>query len=170
MYSCVVMIQKIAIIGISGSGKSSLSRVLHNKTGLPVFHMDAIFWRGNWEPVPEAECLEQHAKLLRENDRWIIEGYIDASMAARLVEADRIIYIDLPGYTCALRVLKRVFKHRNESRPELPKEALERFSLKFFWRVLRANERTEITRALAGIDTAKVTRVRTASDIAALVL
>lgn len=130
--------------------------------------MDSIFWRGNWEPVSEAECLEQHAKILRENDRWIIEGYVDAMMASRLQQADRVIYIDLPGYICAFRVLQRVYKHRNESRPELPKESLERFSLGFFLRVLFAKERVEISRALTGIDETKITRVRTAQDIAAL--
>lgn len=48
------MINRIAIIGISASGKSVFARELAGKTGLPLIHMDQLFWTGNWQEIPEA--------------------------------------------------------------------------------------------------------------------
>ena len=37
--------QKAIIVGCSGSGKSTLSRKIHTLTGLPLYHLDNIFWQ-----------------------------------------------------------------------------------------------------------------------------
>ena len=153
------MPDRIAVIGISGSGKSALARVLAAESGLPLFHMDALFWRGAWEAVPEAEYLAAHARLVA-RDRWIIEGYVDAAMAARLQAADRIIDLDPPGWVCAARVIRRWWTHRVRARPELPPEARERLSLAFLWTVLTRAERPAIEAALAGVDPARIERRR----------
>ena len=36
--------QRILIIGCGGAGKSTLARALGEKTGLPVVHLDQIWW------------------------------------------------------------------------------------------------------------------------------
>lgn len=139
--------KKIAIIGISGSGKSTLARKLATETGLPIFHMDTIFWKGNWEEVPEEEYLGKHREIVS-REKWIIEGYIDDKMADRLRQADLVIYLDYSGLRSAWQVIKRWLKHRKTSRPELPNEALERFSFKFLWLVFTRGERKNIEQAL----------------------
>lgn len=146
---------KITIVGISGSGKSVLARDLGKKLNLPVIHMDKIFWKGNWEAVPEKEYLAQHAKLL-EQEQWITEGYIDAKMADRVRMADITIYLDYSGLLCAWRVFLRWLKHRKLARPELPQEALEKLDLKFLWLVLSRGERKEIEAALQGVDPSRI--------------
>lgn len=153
------MVRRIAVIGISGAGKTTAARELAAATGLPLFHMDALFWRGAWEPVPEPEYLEAHARLVAQ-ERWIIEGYVDAAMAQRLQAAERIIDLDPPGWLCAARVLRRGWTHRAKARPELPTEALERTSPAFLWRVLTRAERPAIDAALAGVDPARIERRR----------
>ncbi len=155
--------KKIAVIGISGSGKSVFARELTRQTGLPVFHMDTLFWKGNWEAVPETEYIEKQRELLVKNKEWIIEGYVDEALADRLKAADLIIYLDYPGLLCAWRVLRRWVEHRKESRPELPKEALEEFHMKFLWVVLARNERLGIEKALKHTDPSKVVRVTSPS-------
>jgi adenylate kinase family enzyme len=141
------MVNKIAVIGISGSGKSTFSRKLAEQTGLPLFHMDQLFWKGNWEEVPESEYLIAHHQLVQ-RDQWIIEGYIDSKMSERLKSADLVIFLDYPGWLCAWWVLKRWFNHRKESRPELPKEALEQLKGEFMWRVFKRHERIPVMEAL----------------------
>lgn len=39
---------RIIVIGSSGSGKSTLSRKLSKSLDLPVYHLDALFWKPNW--------------------------------------------------------------------------------------------------------------------------
>lgn len=143
-------LNRIAIIGISASGKSTFSRTLARQTGLPLIHMDQIFWRGNWEEIPEIEYLKEHQKVIQQ-DRWIIEGYVNDKMRQRLERADLIIYLDYSGVRCAWQLIKRWLKHRRESRPELPKEALEGLSWDFFWLVLTRGERLDIEKALTGV-------------------
>ena len=122
--------------------------------------MDSLFWRGAWEPVPEAEYLQRHERLVAE-PAWIIEGYVDEAMSTRLHRADRVIYLDYPGPLCAWRVLRRWLAHRRRSRPELPAAAHERLSLSFLLTVLGRAERPAIEAALRGVDPAKVLRVTT---------
>lgn len=139
--------KRIALIGISASGKSTASRVIAPKTQLPLFHMDQLFWRGNCEDVPEEEYLEKH-KLLIAQDEWVIEGYIDEKMSDRLKRADLILYLDYSGVRCVYQLIQRWLTHRNESRPELALEALEKFSWSFLWLVLTRGERPRIEQAI----------------------
>jgi hypothetical protein len=50
--------KKIVVIGSGGSGKSMFSQELGEITGLPVIHLDKLFWRPNWTRTPEEEWLE----------------------------------------------------------------------------------------------------------------
>lgn len=159
---------KIAIVGISGSGKSVLARHLGEKLNLPVIHMDKIFWKGNWEAVREEEYLAQHAKLL-EQEQWIAEGYIDAKMADRVKMANITIYLDYFGLLCAWRVFLRWLKHRKAGRPELPPEALEKLDLKFLWLVLSRGERKDIEAALQGVDQSRILRATSPKQLNTLI-
>lgn len=151
--------KRIAIIGISGSGKSVLSRTLHKKTGLPLFHMDQLFWRGSWEAIPEEEYLSRHKEIIA-GEKWLIEGYIEGKMANRLRRADLILYLDYPGSLCVWRVIQRWMMHRKESRPELPKEALEKLDYRFLWIVFRRFERPGIENAIVAAGNPSALRFR----------
>ncbi len=152
--------QRIAVIGIGGSGKSVLARKLAKQSDLPLFHMDALFWKGNWQAVSESEYIKDQEKLLAENNRWIIEGYVDEALVDRLEVADLVVYLDYSGPLCFWRVIRRWLQHRKESRPELPKEALERLDWKFLRVVLTRGERPGIEKALSHIDPSKVIRFK----------
>ncbi len=155
-----VALNKIAIVGITGAGKSTLSRRISKKTGIPVYHMDTLFWRGEWQEVPEKEYVEAHEKILQENDRWIIEGWVSEAMSDRLRQADVIMYLDYPGWLCAVHYVERWRKHKDIARPELPEESRERFKLRRFFLILFRIERPQIEDVLrhAG-DSQKVVRV-----------
>ena len=55
--------KRVMIIGDGGSGKSTLARLLGAQTGLPVHHLDQVFWMPDWTPRPEAEKLEMVAEI-----------------------------------------------------------------------------------------------------------
>ena len=65
--------ERILIIGGNGAGKSTFSYALAKKLGLPLIHLDQIYWHGCWEVTPREEFLE---KVMEEaqKDRWIIDG------------------------------------------------------------------------------------------------
>lgn len=157
-------LHRVAIVGISGSGKSILARKLTAKLGLPLIYMDTLFWEGNWKAVPEEQYLQKHAEVIQK-DNWIIEGYIDEKMKDRAKRADLILYLDYPGYICAWRVFLRWLKHRNESRPELPKEAIEKLNLQFIWMVLMRKERHGIEEAIKHVNSSKIVRFHSPTEL-----
>ncbi len=155
---------RIAVVGIGGSGKSTFARVLAERITLPLFHMDKLFWRGNWEEVPASEYLPAHQELV-EKEKWIIEGFVDESMRSRTECADLVIYLDFSGIRCLYRVLKRFFQYRKKSRPELHEDALEEVSFNFWWTVLTRGERPGIEVALANVKPEKVIRLRSPKEV-----
>ena len=43
--------KKVIVIGCPGSGKSTFARALHNKTGIPLYHLDM---EHTWGPTAQA--------------------------------------------------------------------------------------------------------------------
>jgi len=115
--------QRIAVIGISGSGKTTFALALARATGLPLHHVDQLFWTGRWRPVPEHEYLESHSAWVS-RDRWIIEGFADPSFAQRLQRADLVVYLAPSPWVCAGRVVKRWWAHRKQPEPNSPPKPL----------------------------------------------
>lgn len=155
---------RIAIVGISGSGKSVVSRTIAEKTNLPLYHMDQLFWQGSWVAVPEAEYVQEHNKLI-ELEQWIIEGYVDEPMAERLSRAELVLYLDYPGWLCAWRVVKRWLMHRKNARPELPKEARERLRGEFLWVVFSRAERIRLENSIAIAKPKNIIRFKTPAEL-----
>jgi len=106
---------KVSVFGNAGGGKSALSRQLAEITGLPLYVLDLIQFRGGkYRPaekdggkIPDDEYLKIHQDILAQ-DRWIIDGYGSLpSVWERLAVADTLIYIDLPIYAHYWGVTKR---------------------------------------------------------------
>jgi adenylate kinase family enzyme len=121
---------RVAVIGISGSGKSTFASALAAHTGLPLLHGDQLEWLADWTLRPEPDLKALHAGWI-EQPRWIIEGWMEPARVARLIAADIVIDLDLPRSVCAWRVLVRMV--RGERRTEMPIGCVDRFS----WRTLR---------------------------------
>lgn len=128
--------EKIVIIGSSGAGKSTLARALGERLKIKVFHLDRYFWQPKWKEKPVVLRRLILQRLIRNNEKWIIEGsYLDTS-DIRLKAADTIIYLDIPASICFWRVLYRYFKHRHAQRPDLPEGCPEKLGLYYILKVL----------------------------------
>jgi adenylate kinase family enzyme len=156
--------KKIAVIGINASGKSTFARELAKRTGLPLFHMDNLFWKGKWEVVPEEEYLAKERELVQKPE-WIIEGYVDRKEIDRLKAADLIIYLDYSGPRIFWQTIRRWWKHRHVARPELHKDALESISFHNLRLALFRLERPEVEAALRATDQSKIMRFRSPKEL-----
>lgn len=154
---------RVAVIGISGSGKSTFASALAAHTGLPLLHGDQLEWLADWTLRPEPDLKALHARWI-EQPRWIIEGWMEPAHVARLNAADIVIDLVPPRSVCAWRVLARMV--RGERRTEMPIGCVDRFS----WRTLRTallrQERPSIDDALKGTALKNYVRLRTRREAA----
>ena len=85
--------KKIIVIGCPGSGKSTFSKALHKITGIPLFHLDMMYWNADKTTVEKSLFLERLSKTLSEKE-WIIDGNYASTMELRIKECDTIIFLD----------------------------------------------------------------------------
>lgn len=124
------------MIGSGGAGKSKFAREMGERTTLPVIHLDRLFWKPGWVPMPEDEWRALHAELI-EPDRWIIDGNYGSTMESRIGAADTVIFLDLPRFVCVQGALQRHWRNRAGGRPDMVPGQRERIDLKFLWWILR---------------------------------
>lgn len=97
---------RIAIIGCGGSGKSTVARDLAEILEVPVTHLDAIYYDANWNPLPQDKFATLQTKLVA-GDRWVIEGNYASTLPIRLRAADTVLFLDLPAVTCLWGIVQR---------------------------------------------------------------
>jgi adenylate kinase family enzyme len=102
--------RRVVVTGMAGSGKSTFSRALSTRTGLPVIHLDVHFWKPGWVPTPEKEWREKQQWLLS-GDEWIVDGN-DATLDLRLERADTVVFLDTSRWICTRRALIRGLRKR----------------------------------------------------------
>ena len=107
--------KKIIVIGCPGSGKSTVSRALHNKTGIPLYHLDLMYWNADKTTVEKSVFLERLSVVL-EKDEWIIDGNYSSTMELRMAACDTVIFLDYPLDVC----LDGIRERRGKPRSDMP--------------------------------------------------
>ncbi len=130
--------QRVLIIGPCGAGKSTLARELGSKHGLPVFHMDQLNWKAGWVESSTDEICEKLSAIIV-TDRWLIDGTYGGTLRERLERADTVIYLDYPIRLCVMRLLRRIWRYRGTTRPDMTKGCPERFDFGFLLYLLQWN-------------------------------
>ena len=120
------------MIGSGGAGKTTLSVAIATATGLPIIHLDSLYWREGWEPTPAAEWEDTVADLVHGHE-WIMDGNYGGTLELRIAAADSIIFLDMARITCLWRVLKRRVANRHRPRPFLPSGCREVVTPSFLW-------------------------------------
>ena len=105
--------QKIIVIGCPGSGKSTFSRRLRDRTGLPLYYLDRIWHKADRTTVTEDEFDRALGDILC-TDRWIIDGNFLRTMEMRLQACDTVFLLDLPTEACLEGVRSRIGTVREE--------------------------------------------------------
>ena len=105
--------KKVIVIGCPGSGKSTLSRELHNKTGIPLYHLDRLYWNEDKTTVERQVFLERLLAVMGQ-ESWIIDGNYASTMDIRMEKCDTVVFLDYPQDVCLDGVKARHGKSRSD--------------------------------------------------------
>ena len=123
--------QRVAIIGSAGSGKSTFARQFGNIVDIPVFHLDVLHWNPGWIETPRDQFIAKQKAVIQKN-QWIIDGNYSSTMDIRFKRVDTIIFLNFPRYICLWRAIKRNLHYRNVGREDMAPMCYERISYDFF--------------------------------------
>ena len=114
---------RIVVTGMAGAGKSTFSRTLSARTGLPLVHLDLHSWNPGWVRVPKDELLAKQRVLLAEA-RWIVDSNdVDDDLLFEC--ADTLVVLATPWWICSWRAFRRGLRRPPGSRlPEGCDESL----------------------------------------------
>jgi adenylate kinase family enzyme len=102
---------------MAGAGKSTFSRALSVRTGLPVIHLDVHYWKPGWVKPSESEWREKQRSLLT-GPAWIADGNDPETLDLRLERADTVVLLETPWWICAGRAFVRGLRKPVGEMPE----------------------------------------------------
>lgn len=100
---------RVAIVGTSCSGKSTLARELSRRLGTPHVELDALFWGPEWT-ARSAEQFRASVDLATAGPAWIVDGNYSATRTLVLQRATSVIWLNYPMSTLMRRAVSRTFR------------------------------------------------------------
>lgn len=84
---------RINVIGTTGSGKSTFSRRLAGRLSYPCVHMGQLFWKPNWVESTDEEFLPR-VEAVVSGECWVLDGNYSRTNDIKWRRADTIIWLD----------------------------------------------------------------------------
>lgn len=89
------MFNKVVVIGPPGAGKSTFSRALRDKLGLPIYYLDMLAFNPDSTERPKEE-FDSKLKKIVQKEKWIIDGNYLKTLELRLKACDIVFFLDFP--------------------------------------------------------------------------
>jgi len=128
--------QRVLVMGCSGSGKTTFARALAGRLALPYVSVDRLFWQPGWRE-PDKEAFAARLMQAAEKPAWVMDGdFIRHAGEFRRARAQAIVWFDLPRGVCMTGVLRRIATTHGRVRPDMAPGCPERFDwdfLKYVW-------------------------------------
>ena len=104
---------KIIIIGCTGSGKSTFATKLQKTLGLPLVHLDNVWWKPDRTHISREEFDKKLEEILS-GDRWIMDGFYNRTLERRIEACEIVIFLDYDEQTCMQGIAERVGQKRED--------------------------------------------------------
>jgi adenylate kinase family enzyme len=117
--------ERIAVVGVSGSGKSAVAAAAAARLGHRHVELDSIHHLPDWEPIETTRFREIISDVVA-GTRWVIDGNYPMVQDIVFAAADTIVWLDLPRRVVMPALTRRTFT-RMVRREELWNGNRERF-------------------------------------------
>jgi adenylate kinase family enzyme len=102
--------RRVAVIGISGNGKTTVSRALAEKLGVPYIELDALYHRPGWQQAPLDE-FRARVDEVTQADAWVVDGtYVQQVGDLTVDRADVVVWLDQPLPVVLWRLARRAVR------------------------------------------------------------
>jgi adenylate kinase family enzyme len=103
--------RRFSVMGIPGSGKTTMSRAIATRLGLTHVELDALYHGPNWSEPPREEFERRVAAALEGLEGWVVDGNYRSAVGGLVLEsADTIVWLNLPLFVCQRRILRRTWR------------------------------------------------------------
>ena len=111
---------RVAVLGTSGSGKTTFARTLARRIGSPHIELDAINWQAGWRDLNTHDLPEFARRVAAAvaQETWVSDGNYRRVRSLVLARATHIVWLDYPRWVVMTRVFRRSLV-RAVSRQEL---------------------------------------------------
>jgi adenylate kinase family enzyme len=126
-------VQRVSVVGSSGSGKSTVARRLASILGAPYVELDALHWGPDWSAAT-ADELRERVRQATAADSWIVDGNYQSKIGTLVWErADTVVWVNPSKRTVMWRCISRTVR-RLVTREKLWSGNRENWRGLLFWR------------------------------------
>lgn len=98
--------RRVAVIGSTGSGKSTIARQMARLLGVPHVELDGIVHGPNWVDLPNDVFHARTAEALS-GDGWVVDGNYHVVRDLTIGQAETVVWLDYPLIIPLWRVIRR---------------------------------------------------------------
>ena len=128
-------LRRITVVGVSGSGKTSLARGLTRRLSIPQIELDGLYWGPGWQPIWRDDFRARVAAALAA-PAWVTDGNYQSVRDLVWPRATTLVWLDYPlplvMWRLAKRTLRRVISQEelwNGNRERLRENLMSRDSI-----------------------------------------
>jgi adenylate kinase family enzyme len=119
--------KKIVILGSSGTGKTTLGRLLGEKLKIKTLHLDSVYWKKDWQNISKDEFDVYMKDFLVKNKSWVIDGNYSNNehFKYRLDSSDTIIFLDFGTQMSLKGIHQRADYYKHQTRSDMAEGCVE---------------------------------------------
>jgi len=102
-------LDRVVVVGSSGSGKSRFARELAQLLGQPYVELDELCWGPNWTEKPQDE-FRRLVTVAASAPRWVVDGNYSLVRDVLWTRATTIVWLNFGFLTVFLRALRRTVR------------------------------------------------------------
>ena len=100
---------RVSVVGVPGSGKTTVGRQLAASFGVPFVELDSIFHQPGWVELPVDDFRKRVTEALTA-PAWVVDGNYSAVRDLVWQRADTVVWLDLPRRRVMYRIILRTVR------------------------------------------------------------